>query len=393
MTSALIRQGKQVILRSKGAYRTTGGLVRVRETVQRFGKHENAFGFLRLMLASLVIVSHTPQLVDGDRSREPLSLLFPSTTFGDLAVDGFFIISGFLITGSYLNSRSAVSYLRKRVARIYPGFILSSLVCVLVVGPATGAYFDGGMVRGFVSTVAHIALLLPPAMQNVFPGTPYRVLNGSAWTIQYEFFCYLLILGLGWVGWLRSRAFLGTAAVLLLLCVGFAPALVGGVLNELPLHNLLFLGDRNSLLRLVGMFFAGATFYLVQERVPIRRGYLAAAFAGLCITLSIAPLSYLGIAVFGSYVLMAVAELGSGTILARINNRNDISYGVYLYAWPIEKVLLWIGFPRNLFLLGFATLTLAAIAGAISWFLVEKPAMRLGRRSARLNPTSVAART
>jgi peptidoglycan/LPS O-acetylase OafA/YrhL len=351
----------------------------VRQTVQRFGDHHNAFGFLRLLLASLVIVSHTPQLVDGDRSRELLSRVFPSLTFGDLAVDGFFIISGFLITGSYLSSKGLVPYLRKRVARIYPGFIVSSLVCVLIVGPVTGAYFAKGPAWGFGSTVGHIALLLPPAMTNVFFGTPYRVLNGSAWTIQYEFACYLMVLLLGQAGLLRSWIPVAAASIVCLFLFGFAPKVLGDSMNRLPLHNVILLGDRSAVLRLGGLFLAGAAFYLAQDRIALKWHYLVAAFLCLCLTLLDARFAALGLGIFGSYALLAVAALGSGTILAKINNRNDISYGVYLYAWPIEKTLLWFGFSTNLLVLGFGTFFLAMVAGMISWFLIEKPAMRFGR--------------
>lgn len=355
----------------------------MRQTVRRFGEHENAFGFLRLFLASLVIVSHTPQLVDGDRTREPLNLLFPGLTFGDVAVDGFFVISGFLITGSYLNSRSAGSYLRKRVARIYPAFIVSSLVCFLIVGPATGAYFTGGAISAIGSTIGHLVLLIPPGMKNVFPGTPYRVLNGAAWTIQYEFACYLLVIALGRAGLLKSWIPVCIAGLVCLLLLGFAPNLVGEPLNRIPLHNVFFLGDRLSLLRLAGMFLAGAAFYLAQDRVPIRTPLTAAAILCLGFSLCVPGISYLGLALFGSYALFAIASLGAGTVLSKINNRNDISYGVYLYAWPIEKTLLWIGFPNSLLILGLATFILSAIAGSVSWFLVEKPAMRLGRPAAK----------
>lgn len=346
-----------------------------------------------MLLASLVIVSHTPQLVDGDRSRELLSRIFPTLTFGDLAVDGFFIISGFLITGSYLSSKGMGSYLRKRVARIYPGFIVSSLVCVLVVGPATGAYFSKGLIWGFASTVAHMALLLPPAMAHVFDGTPYRVLNGSAWTIQYEFVCYLMVIVLGRAGLLKSWLPVATASLVCLILFGFASGAVGEPLNSLPLHNVILLGDRTAILRLGGLFLAGAAFYLAQDRIPMEKHFLAAAVICLGVCLLDARFIYLGLGIFGSYILLAIAALGSGTILSRINNRNDVSYGVYLYAWPIEKTLLWFGFTTNLIALGLTTFVLAAMAGAMSWFLVEKPLMRFGRSSSAPKPSSIAAQT
>ena len=352
----------------------------MRQAVQRFGKHDNAFGFLRLLLASLVIVSHTPEIVDGNRSRELLTRLFQTITFGDFAVDGFFVISGFLITGSYFSSSSTLSYLRKRVARIYPGFIFASLFCVLIVGPATGAYFTGGILGAITSIFGHIALLLPPAMKNVFAGTNYSVLNGAAWTIQYEFACYLMIILLGWLKLLRSSIFVGVASVACLLLASFAPAL-GEFLNRLPLNNIILIGDRIAIFRLAGMFLAGTLFYLHQDRIPIRKSYLFLAIPCLYVALSSPKFANVGFAIFGSYILLATASLGSGTILAKINNRNDISYGVYLYAWPIEKVLIWMGLSGSLLVLGLSTFVLAAIAGAVSWFLIEKPAMKLGRPS------------
>ncbi|WP_308515804.1 acyltransferase [Sphingomonas flavescens] len=352
----------------------------MRQKVQRFGKHDNAFGLLRLILASLVIVSHTPEIVDGNRNRELFTRVFHTISFGDFAVNGFFVISGFLITGSYLSSYSPWSYLWKRVARIYPGFIVASLFCVLVVGPVTGAYFTGGLVGAIVSIVGHIALLLPPAMKGVFPGTNYAVLNGAAWTIQYEFACYLVIILLGQLKVLRSGPFVGCAAVLCLALATFAPS-AGEFLNSLPFNNLILIGDRIAILRLLGLFLAGGFFYLKHDQIPVKLSYVVISVVLLSISLRSPTFVNFGFAIFGAYALMAIASLGSGTVLSKINNRNDISYGVYLYAWPIEKMLIWAGFGTSVLFLGTATFALAAIAGAVSWFVIEKPAMKLGRPS------------
>ena len=81
----------------------------------------NNFGAIRLALAFLVILSHSSEMIDGNRSRELLTQVFGTISFGELAVDCFFIISGYLITKSYLSSTSALEYLVKRVLRIYPG--------------------------------------------------------------------------------------------------------------------------------------------------------------------------------------------------------------------------------------------------------------------------------
>jgi peptidoglycan/LPS O-acetylase OafA/YrhL len=86
--------------------------------VEHFGRHRNAFGFLRLLFASLVIVSHATELFDGNREREPLTRLFGTISFGDLAVDGFFIISGYLVVGSYLKRPAIGEYLLTQARRL-----------------------------------------------------------------------------------------------------------------------------------------------------------------------------------------------------------------------------------------------------------------------------------
>lgn len=176
------------------------------ENPQRFGNHNNAFGFLRLLFASLVIVSHVPEIVDGNANREILHNLTGSMTFGSFAVSGFFVISGFLITGSYLNSSTIWSYLRKRVTRIYPAFVLASIVSLVIVAPLGGAYLQLDP-RHILVALARIATLQRPMLAGAFTEGHYSdltvALNGAMWTIQYEFTCYILVILLGFTGMLR----------------------------------------------------------------------------------------------------------------------------------------------------------------------------------------------
>src|SRR5689334_20240027 len=170
--------------------------------VERFARPANAFGFLRLLFASLVIVSHVTELADGNRSRELLARLFGTISFGDLAVDGFFIISGYLIVGSYLKHSALLPYLRKRVARIYPGFLIASLVSLVIVAPLAGGHLE--QVRTYwAPEFLRMLLLQPPVAADTFVGQPHPDINGATWTIAYEFRCYLLVVALGAAGILR----------------------------------------------------------------------------------------------------------------------------------------------------------------------------------------------
>src|SRR4051794_17483398 len=100
--------------------------------------HKNNIGLLRLVFASLVIIGHSPVMIDGDYRRDPLQRFFANLSFGTLAVDGFFVLSGYLITRSMLSKPLVWNFLARRILRIYPAFILASLLCVFVLVPATG---------------------------------------------------------------------------------------------------------------------------------------------------------------------------------------------------------------------------------------------------------------
>ena len=98
----------------------------------------NNFGVLRLFFAALVIISHSPELIDGNRSRELLTRLFGTLSFGEVAVDGFFLVSGYFITISFAERPDSYSYLTKRVFRIVPGYIIAFCVCIIIIAPLAG---------------------------------------------------------------------------------------------------------------------------------------------------------------------------------------------------------------------------------------------------------------
>lgn len=162
---------------------------------------QNAFGVLRLLFAALVIVAHTPELVDGNPSRELLHRIFETMSFGGFAVNCFFLVSGYLITASWLKQPDILLYLRKRCARIVPAFVVCSAFCVFVVAPLAGATS-----LALATNLELLVQLRPPFAEGVFAGTPYPGLNGAAWTIAYEFRCYLLAMLLGLLGFYRRPA-------------------------------------------------------------------------------------------------------------------------------------------------------------------------------------------
>jgi peptidoglycan/LPS O-acetylase OafA/YrhL len=348
---------------------------------RRFGHHDNAFGALRLLFASLVIASHAPELVDGDAHREILTRITGTISFGKLAVIGFFVISGYLVTGSLLNSRP-LAYLAKRVARIYPAFLVAFAISILLVAPLAGAVpptSPGDIFKRAFDAFA----LQPPWVPGVFAGSHYAGLNGSMWTIAYEFRCYGLILLLGVAGLLRRPGLiLAMTAIALMLTMVFPGASSSAPLSILAgrwhLLSTYGLGDPRYEIRFIGAFLTGACFYLYRDRMTFTRARIGLAAIGLAAGLLIKPTSVVAAIAFGGYLIFATARHASW--LNRINNENDISYGVYLYAWPITKLLNWWWPWMHPLAVGLLTLAGACLCGWVSWRLVEKPALELVRR-------------
>lgn len=329
--------------------------------------HSNNFNLLRFVFASLVIVAHAPELRDGNRSNEILTRIFGTISFGDLAVDSFFLLSGFLIVKSWRSNPAPLSFLANRVLRIYPGFIVAILICAFVVGPSFAApgYFQNFHWKEFSFAMARLSL---KGIPDVFPGTPQAELNSSVWTISYEFKCYLLVLACGMTRlldrrWLWPSLFFVSAVVHIANIVGIV---------HVPFY---------FYIRFLMAFTAGGCFYLYRSHIPWR-----SSAAWICLAVAIGCLFSKALAepalcVFWAYALFYYASAGKA--LLGFNRLPDVSYGVYLYAWPINKMVLWWAPAMNLVPLIATVFVLSVIAGTASWYLVEGPFMRLKKTLSR----------
>jgi peptidoglycan/LPS O-acetylase OafA/YrhL len=338
-------------------------------------KRANNFGFLRLAFATLVILAHSPEITDGNRSRELLTSIFGTVSFGEVAVDGFFLISGYLITMSWEKSASSFQYLMKRVLRIYPGFVVAFLITLLVVAPIGGG--DLGSLAGFgsIRQAIRIVVLRSPQLAGAFAGRPHADLNGSMWTIAYEFRCYIATMALGAAGIIgRRKVYLGITVLLLAIVVAF-PTLPFDVSDTVAVIT----GTLSDDIRFFAIFFCGGVVYLFRNEIRYRAGWAALAFAGLCAALFSARLAEPALAILGAYALFWFTFHARVNLLSRIDNRADLSYGVYLYAWPVQKLIQWeFGTVSPWTLTLWATLGSAVLATA-SWFLVERPFLNMKR--------------
>lgn len=333
----------------------------------------NGIGALRLLFASLVIVAHSPEMLDGGQRREPLNRLFHTLSFGALAVDAFFLISGYLIAASFVSSASVGAYFLKRILRIYPAFLACSLICVLVVAPLAGADLSGLGPGAWARMGYRLLALKAPEVGGAFAGMHYPALNGSAWTISYEFRCYILAALFGLAGFYRRPAIFValTAAVLL---ASLAMSWPGATIETAPSWFEAALGDPTQTARLLSAFMVGTCFWLYRDALPLRGRYAALAAAALLGLMFTPQFAETALILLGGYILFWTAFRVRWRPLLTINAKDDISYGVYLYAWPIGALLIWYWRSIPLTLLGLLTFVGAAACGAISWFVIERPA-------------------
>ncbi len=360
---------------------------------------DNHFNFLRLLMATLVLLAHAPELTDGDRHREPLTRLFGTISLGELAVAGFFLLSGFLIVQSWQRRPTLTDFLRSRVLRIYPGFVVAALVSVVGVG-AIGAAHPGPYLARLqpLALLQELALLHSPDTPPTFPGQPYALVNGNLWTISYEFACYLCAALLGACGLVkRRRAFLGwtllVAGVWLLPLIGRATILFCaqhfglGCARSVAL-GLMMCQENTVFTRLLLVFCAGGCFALYRDRIRFSsRWSLVALTVTIPCLFSLAG-SQIALTTLGAYAFFSFA-FARIPVLAVFQGHTDISYGVYLYGWPVQKLLLWAlpGLsPWTLFALSAVA---SAAAGWASWQFVERPFLRLKSRPIPATPVEI----
>ncbi len=339
------------------------------------------------MLAGLVLLSHSFELKDGNRNREIFTRLFHNSyTFGDLAVCGFFLLSGYLIVQSWQRNPALLDFLRKRVLRIYPGFIVALIVSVFVAGPLGASVSLPDYLRqvSIPKFIGQLVLLRVPTSPPVFQGQPYALVNNSVWTIQHEFRCYLLVAALGLLGGVKKREIWLGGAVVFVASL-FLPSSATGALS-FPGAKLI-LGDAGALLRFFAFFSVGGCFCLFREKIAYKKMYAALATPVLLLCLFQQSLASIALATVGAYLFFCFA-FAKIPLLNPFKQFSDISYGVYLYGWPVQKLILWYLPYLSPWLVFLLSSLLSGICGLLSWHLVEQPFLRLKPRTASVNSAS-----
>jgi peptidoglycan/LPS O-acetylase OafA/YrhL len=336
----------------------------------------DGFGILRIMAALMVIFAHAFPLAGTPEPRWHRGAV--DIGLGWAAVAIFFVISGYLVFASWQRDPSPARFVARRVARIWPGLVVMLLLTTFVMGtlvsrlppaqfltnPSTGAYFLGS------------TFLLPVwGLPGVFQANLYHGINGSLWTLPIEVSAYAGILVAGQLlrarGW---RAFTYTVAGLTaaLVLAGLGLAVLGA-----PVFAVLYLWlDQPFFL----VFFFGCLLYGGRDRIPLRWPIFGAAMAGMIASALIGVMAPVFPLLAYAVVFLSTRR---STVWRRVTARGDPSYGIYIYAYPIQQLLVFMHLAHNGWVL-FAEASLVSIAmGYLSWHFVESRALTFTRRLLR----------
>lgn len=332
------------------------------------GSRDNNFNLIRMMAASGVLVSHAFPIALGIGAGQPFENA-TGYTLGWICVAIFFAISGFLITRSFDRQSHIESWFSARVARLFPGLIVVSILIALFYGPifttlSFAEYFTRLQTYSYVPrnvTLVWLQFGLP----GVFADHPYPVaINGSLWTLVYEVTCYAGVFLAGVAGALASRRIFAVVLMVYVTCY---------VVTGLPGVSELVPSRFADLRALSYPFVIGMALYMWRDRVRLS-WFVAVLLAVIAAALRTTPLFEQFFVVAIAYATFVIAYLPRG-VLRHYNRLGDYSYGMYVYAFPVQQAAIAVAGPMSPLMnmaVAFPVTLLFAIA---SWYLVEKPAL------------------
>lgn len=335
---------------------------------------DNNFNLIRIIAAYAVLVTHSFALAIGTGDAEPFRNIL-GMTIGSIAIDIFFLTSGFLVTASLITRQSTIEFLWARALRIFPALFVMLLLTVLGLGVffTTGtlsSYFADSMTYKYFLKCLTLFAGASYHLPGVFESNPYKnAVNGSLWTMPTELRMYA-ILAFIWV-LLRITPIYRSNLFKITLVSGALMAGLFVVLAHLDIAK-----EGGNFLRLFFMFFTGAAFFVLKERIVLSHTIFYLSLVALLLAMLNRHLFFLIYIVTLAYILFFVAYVPSG-VIRKYNKLGDYSFGVYIYAFPVQQstaaLIPGVSVSSLVLVSSFITLLFAVL----SWHFLEKHALKL----------------
>jgi peptidoglycan/LPS O-acetylase OafA/YrhL len=366
------------MLRSRTEWGKSGRIPERLMPTATAGRHANNFDFLRLIAALSVIFSHSWLIAYGTQRDEPLVwATHNQCPLGLVGVFVFFVISGYLVTESFCRNPKPGGFVLRRAARIYPGLVLNGLVIACALGPIVttlplSQYFADPKFRAFLGEYATLwpgPLALPGVL---FADTTVgNLVNGAFWTLIFEVMMYATVLILGIARLLRLET------AIFLLALGIAAIWWD------ERWSLAWLGYLRGWLWMLSHFAAGMVMYFARGRIAFRWYWALLALGPLVLTSQLGEfITFFSLSC--GYLTIYAAQARYWPRLDYARHVGDLSYGLYIYGWPCEQLVMWLTRGHALWWgVASGALAVAAPLAWLSWHGVEKWALRAVRGRSR----------
>ncbi len=323
--------------------------------------HSNNFDALRIFAALTVLAVHQHALMG-----KPEPGIAGVATWGLVAVWVFFVISGYLVSQSWANDPHLIRFSVRRILRIWPALTIVVALSVLALGPwvtwlSYPDYWRSDTTWGYFRNLLMDSRYHLPGVFDKAPGN--TSVNGSLWTIPYEVYCYVALAIAGCLGLLGRPIWLAIPTI----------AYIGWYIAQgLPDHTGLLDHGRE-----LGLYFlAGVGLFRLRTFWQPRRWTVMIATWAVAAALWYAHLHHVALVLMLPMTVLAIGS-SSWPILRKAGQYGDPSYGLYLYAFPIQQLVVHFTYPHWSYEASVAlAMLLTTIAAYLSWHGVEKLAMR-----------------
>jgi peptidoglycan/LPS O-acetylase OafA/YrhL len=332
------------------------------------------FDYLRIFLSIAIVCEHSIITSFGETAGGAVWHL-PFRPLVGMFLPMFFALSGFLVAGSLFRTTSLVQFLGLRVIRIYPALCVEVLISALLIGPLLTIlplkdYFSSPVFYLYLLNITgDIHYLLPGLFQNnPFPNT----VNLQLWTVPFELGCYITLSLLAVIG-IKKFHWIAPAATVLLLLAYFVVRVI--VKKEWAL--IAIPGGLPGQL-LIACFLSGVSLYLYKEKLPWSHSLCAISGVLTALLFGFIPLGDFIVAPVAAYFTVSLGVTNPKKL--PVLQGADYSYGIYLYGFVLQQALAF-AFPwaRQWWINVLFCVPAAIGMAAVSWHLVEKPALNLRR--------------
>ncbi|OBQ55398.1 acyltransferase [Tamlana sp. s12] len=336
----------------------------------------NNFDFLRFLFAVFVVITHTFAISGvGENNEWVMQLSNNQVALSQIGLSGFFLISGYFMIQSLQRSKSILEYFKKRFLRLFPALMVLLIITVLLlpcVYEGEIPFYANKQVLTYIPNNLSL-YFFQPVIKGIFDNNPYHSINGSLWTLRYEFSMYIAI---GLLYFIKDnlklvRVLIGTVFIVMLICYNFFMQRFGGSS---------VLGMQGSPILNLGLFFVCGSFLatLNFEHIKNKKTVLLIGVIVLLISVYFNFYSHI------KHVLLPIVVLLIGFIplpfFSSFGKLGDASYGVYIYSFPVQQGLMYF-FELKLYSIMFLSVFMSIILGYLSWYLVEKKALKYKTRT------------